>query len=161
GRSFSRAVKPRPSMADVQILRAPAVAIPSNYVLPDAAELRLKAVYAEYADTGAVQDWLPCVTIISDSGDVIARAVDQGVKVTAGFDADVTFFPGVKHAATAGSAGTREMLMMVQRTPAQSIPDSVATLAEFGAQAGTRFYTNAAGNWSFDYTGAGDIFTMH
>src|SRR5205823_312706 len=70
--------------------------VPSNYTLPDAAELRLKAVYAEFTDNGAGSDWLPTVTILSDSGDVIARADDQDVKVTAGDDANVTWFPRVR-----------------------------------------------------------------
>lgn len=83
-------------MADVQILRAPSATVPSNYTLPDAAELRLKAVYAELDGSGAASDFLPCVTILSDSGDVIGRAVDQGVKVTAGGSADVTWFPRVR-----------------------------------------------------------------
>lgn len=83
-------------MADVQILRASASSVPSNYTLPDATDLRLKAVYAEFDDAGAAADWLPCVTLLSDSGDVIARAVDQDVKVTAGGDADVSWFPRVR-----------------------------------------------------------------
>ncbi len=91
-------------MADVQILRAPSSAVPSNYTLPDAAELRLKAVYAEFDGSGAAGNWLPCVTILSDSGDVIARAVDQGVVVTAGADADVAWFPGVKRSGAAATA---------------------------------------------------------
>jgi hypothetical protein len=83
-------------VADVQILRAPASAVPSNYTLPDAAELRLKAVYADFTDSGAASDWLPTVTILSDSGDVIARAADQDVLVTAGDDASVSWFPRVR-----------------------------------------------------------------
>jgi hypothetical protein len=83
-------------VADVQILRAASGAVPSNYTLPDAAELRLKAVYAELDGSGAAGTYLPCVTIISDSGDVIARAVDQDVSVAAGASADVTWFPRVR-----------------------------------------------------------------
>lgn len=90
-------------MADVQILRADSGAVPIDYKLPDAAELRLRAVYAEFAGSGSAGSWLPCVTILSDSGDVIARAVDQDVAVAAGADADVTFFPGVKHAGAGAS----------------------------------------------------------
>jgi hypothetical protein len=92
-------------MADVQILRPAASAVPSNYTLPDAAEIRLKAVYADFADAGAASDWLPAVTILSDSGDVIARAADQDVLVTAGDDASVSWFPRVRRrrAAAVGS----------------------------------------------------------
>jgi len=74
--------------------------VPSNYTLPDAAELRLKAVYAEFTDNGAGSNWLPTVTILSDSGDVIARADDQDVLVTAGDDANVTWFPRVRRKKT-------------------------------------------------------------
>jgi len=105
-------------MADVQILRPASGAVPIAYTLPDAAELRLKAVYAEFTDTGAAQDWLPCVTILSDSGDVIGRAVDQGVKVTAGSDADVTWFPGIKHAAAAAAGGGAPDYLLLQGTAA-------------------------------------------
>ncbi len=98
-------------MADVQILRPSAGGVPSNYTLPDAAELRLKAVYAEFTDNGAGSDWLPTVTILSDSGDVIARADDQDVKVTAGDDANVTWFPRVRRRRAAVTTDTRCKLL--------------------------------------------------
>jgi hypothetical protein len=98
-------------VADVQILRPSASAVPSSYTLPDAAELRLKAVYAEFDDAGAAGDWLPCVTILSDSGDVIGRAVDQDVLVTAGDDADVTWFPRVRRRRAGATTETRCKLL--------------------------------------------------
>jgi hypothetical protein len=70
--------------------------VPANYTLPDAAELRLKAVYADFDGGGAAAEWLPTVTILSDSGDVIARAADQDVSVAAGDDASVSWFPRVR-----------------------------------------------------------------
>lgn len=93
-------------MADVQILRAPTSSAPSNYTLPDAAELRLKAVYAEFDGSGAAAEFLPTVAIISDSGDVIARACEQEVSVAAGGSADVSWFPRVRRrgAAVTGQA---------------------------------------------------------
>ena len=98
-------------MADVQILRARAGAVPSNYTLPDAAELRLKAVYADFTDNGAASSWLPTVTILSDSGDVIARAADQAVVVAAGSDASVSWFPRVRRRGAAVAADTRCQLL--------------------------------------------------
>jgi hypothetical protein len=83
-------------VADVQILRSAVSGVPMNYTLPDTAELRLKAVYAEFDDNGAGSDWLPTVTILSDSGHEIARACEQEVKVTAGADADVSWFPRIR-----------------------------------------------------------------
>src|SRR5207253_5547188 len=41
--------------------------------------------------------------ILSDSGHVIARAVDQGVKVTSGGNAEVSWFPWLKHRAAAAA----------------------------------------------------------
>lgn len=100
-------------MADVQIVRNEVTAVPANYKVPHAGEFVLKTVYAEYFDNGAGEDWLPCVTILSDSGDVIARAVDQGVLVTAGFDADVTWFPGLKGSAGTAAAGRMPVIYLV------------------------------------------------
>jgi hypothetical protein len=65
----------------------------------------LKAVYAEFADAGAASDWLPTVTIISDSGDVIARACEQEVKVAAGGDASVSWFPRIRRRGAAVTPG--------------------------------------------------------
>jgi hypothetical protein len=98
-------------VADVQILRAPASVVPSSYTLPDAAELRLKAVYADFTDNGAASDWLPTVTILSDSGDVIARAADQDVKVAAGASASVSWFPRVRRKRGATALGSQCTLL--------------------------------------------------
>lgn len=88
-----------------QIFEGALAAAPKDYKLSPSIELILKAVTAEFVDAGAAGDWLPCVELVSDSGHTIARAVDQGVKVTAGSDAEVSWFPGVKHA-TGGSSTT-------------------------------------------------------
>src|SRR5882724_2422579 len=80
-------------MPDVQIYSGQKVAAPSTYELPKAAEFILKCVNADFDGAGAAGDYLPCVTIVSDSGQVIARAVDQDVKVAAGSDAEVSWFP--------------------------------------------------------------------
>ena len=92
-------------MADTQIFRGAVSDVPGVYVLPDSVEFLLKAVNADFADNGAGADWLPCVTIVSDSGHIIARACDQAVKVTAGDDAEVSWFPHVKHFAAPTPSG--------------------------------------------------------
>lgn len=92
-------------MSDVQIVNSQTQDGASAYVLPGTVELILKAVSAAFADNGAAGDWLPAVTVYSDSGHVVARAVDTAVRVTAGDDADVSWFPGVKHFAS-GSVAT-------------------------------------------------------
>src|SRR5882672_3195729 len=90
-------------MADVQIVRSAVSAVPGVYVLPDAADFTLKAVNASLDGSGAASSFLPCVTILSDSGHVIARAVDQAVSVAAGGTAEVSWFPGVKNSSAAGA----------------------------------------------------------
>jgi hypothetical protein len=91
---------------DAQIVSSADHAAPKDYTVPGNAELILKAVQASFTDNGAASDWLPCVTLISDSGHIIARACDQNVKVTAGDDADVSWFPNVSRSAGAGGGGT-------------------------------------------------------
>jgi hypothetical protein len=90
-------------MPDVQIFRPASGAVPVEYELPASAEFILKAVTAEFDGSGAGGAYLPCVTIVSDSGHVIARAVDPGVSVAAGASAEVSWFPGVKHSGASTS----------------------------------------------------------
>ena len=89
--------------SDVQILATGSQAAPLDYVIKDTVVLQPKMVQALFTDNGAAGDWLPAVVLISDSGHVLGRATDQGVKVTAGSDASVSWFPGVKHAAAVSS----------------------------------------------------------
>src|SRR5438874_1569479 len=93
-------------MPDTQIFSGKKVAAPSTYELPASAEFILKCVNADFDGSGAAGDYLPCVTIVSDSGQVIARAVDQDVKVTAGSDAEVSWFPRVRRRRAAAQLAT-------------------------------------------------------
>lgn len=86
-------------MADSALLAAGGNDAPLSYTVPGATAIQIKQVHVAYVDNGAGGDWLPMVRITSDSGHTMGQAVDQGVKVTAGSDASVSFFPGVKHAA--------------------------------------------------------------
>lgn len=92
-------------MADTAILAAGGDDAPLSYLVPGLAVIRIKQIHVKYVDNGAGADWLPAVRVINDSGHRMGTAADQAVKVTAGSDADVSFFPGVKHAPTAAPAG--------------------------------------------------------
>lgn len=81
-------------------------AAPKDYSIPAAQQIRLLSVRASFTDNGAASDWLPALQILDNNGNVLVTAADQGVKVTAGSDADVSWFPGVKVAAAAAAAGT-------------------------------------------------------
>src|SRR5882724_11862724 len=114
-------------MPDVQIYSGQKVAAPSTYELPKAAEFILKCVNADFDGAAAAGDYLPCVTLVSDSGQVIARAVDQDVKVTAGSDAEVSWFPRVRRRGAAaqtsgctvlGSANADGVTLVVPLTKA-------------------------------------------
>lgn len=98
-------------MADTQIVRSTSGGVPGSYTLPDAAEFVLKCVNADFDGSGAGADWLPCVEIRSDANIVIARAVSQDVKVTAGDDAEVSWFRGVKPRRSTASTDTRCVLL--------------------------------------------------
>lgn len=85
--------------ADRQILAAGTIESPAAYTVPNAQELTLLAVNADYDGSGAAGNFIPAVVIVSDGGVVIARAADPSVVVTAGNDAEVSWFPGVTNAA--------------------------------------------------------------
>src|ERR1700675_3341367 len=91
-------------MADSALLAAGGDDAPLSYLVPGSTAIRIKQIHVSYVDNGASGDWLPAVRIISDSKHRMGTAADQAVKVTAGSDADVSFFPGVKHASAAGMA---------------------------------------------------------
>lgn len=92
------------ALGDKQVLNPSVAAGASDYLIPGAVSLQLKAVSAEFTDNGAAGDWLPAVVAISDSGHVLWRACEQGVKVTAGSDAEVSWFPRIRAAAAAATA---------------------------------------------------------
>lgn len=143
-----------------QIFAGSVEAAPKNYTLAGNTELLLRAVNATFTDNGAASDWLPAVELISDSGHVIARAVDQGVIVTAGDDAEVSWFPGVKHAAGAASSATPAASAYLWTQSAKTFTGNVGfaatwdhfqttDLTVFGTNPFSTFTvppTNAAGN---------------
>jgi hypothetical protein len=144
-------------MADVQIFRGAVGDVPVEYELPASAEFILKAVNADFTDTGAAGDWLPCVTIVSDSGHVIARAVDQGVKVTAGSEAEVSWFPHVRHAAVAASGGGAAPDYIMMTGVASAIPNAVGGASGQVPWDHATFVSNNAGLWTFTLDGFGNI----
>jgi hypothetical protein len=144
-------------VADVQIFRGAQGDVPVEYEIPASAEFILKTVTAEYTDNGASGDWLPGVTIVSDSGHVIARAVDQAVKVTAGQDAEVSWFPGVKHAPAAAAGGGGAPDYMLMQGVYQPIPAVIGGSSGQVTWDHTNFETNNAALWSFTLDGSGNI----
>src|ERR1700675_2682711 len=94
-------------MADSALLAAGGDDAPLSYLVPGSTAIRIKQIHVAYADNGASGDWLPAVRIISDSKHRIGMAADQAVKVTAGDDADVSCFPGVKHGGAAALGESR------------------------------------------------------
>jgi hypothetical protein len=119
-------------VADAQVKNSAVAVGASVYEVPRTVEFTLKTVSAEFADNGAAGAWLPAVLIASDAGLVIARAADRAVEVAAGGDASVSFFPGVKNAASASTAA----LYGVADIPAGTsivVPSGVTTAIPFTA----------------------------
>jgi hypothetical protein len=107
----------------------------SDYEIPGNAEIRVLAVNATFEDNGAGADWLPAVVMFSDSGSVISRALLPDVKVTAGDDAEVSWFPGVKPGGGAATgtalAYARAWNDLFNGDPAQTIPAGATRNASF------------------------------
>src|SRR6266550_3850906 len=123
-------------MTDVQIVRQASETAPNDYVLPPAVSFVLKAVNAFYRDNGAGVDWLPEIEILSDSGNTIARAADQAVKVTAGDDAEVSWFPGVKNFRASAATGAAPDYVMMR-----GVATAIASVA--GGASGQMSWNNA------------------
>jgi len=113
---------------DAQILAAGTADAPLDYGVPNAQEILLKAVNANFDGSAAAGDFLPAVVIESDGGVVIARAIGQAV--TAGDSAEVSFFPRVAGTSAAAS-GTLSGYQVTTQNAAVSIPSGVETLMTF------------------------------
>ena len=144
-------------MADTQLRNAAIEPAPKVYLAPADAEFTLKSVRATFTDNGAGTDWLPQLTIISDSGQEVAFASDQGVKVTAGQGAKVAWFPGVKPAAAAAAASTTFVRAFGTTFTPQSVPAGTTANCSY-----TNVVTSDASQASWSTTTvANDTLTLH
>jgi hypothetical protein len=154
-------------MADVQIANLAKVGVPSSYVLPGSAEIILKAVNADFDGSGAGGDYLPCVTILDNSGQVVVRAVDQNARVVGGSDAEVSWFRGVKagtkpvsqpRCTLIGSGNGTDTLTitLTKAVPRNGVLQVVYCQATIGddldtaSQPDNVFDSNAVAGWSWD-----------
>jgi hypothetical protein len=80
---------------------------PLTYTVPPSFSFTLMGVRASFDGGGAAGAFLPCVQLISDSGQIMAQTI--GSAVAAGDSADVTFAPFLRGAA-AGSGPTNAVL---------------------------------------------------
>ncbi len=119
-------------MPDIQIRSTSNAVLPEDYIVPGTVTLTPKQIHVDYVDNSASGDWLPCITFISDAGVVLGRAVDQAVIVTAGDDASVTWFPGIKNASGAATLPQLNQSYLAESiTVAHTIHDSAVTTLPF------------------------------
>lgn len=83
-------------MASEPVRSTKVVAAPKDYSIPLAQQIQLLSVRAQFLDNGAGGAWLPALQILDNNGNVLVTAADKAVSVTAGSNADVSWFPGVK-----------------------------------------------------------------
>jgi hypothetical protein len=76
---------------------------PLTYTVPPSFSFTLMGVRASFDGGGAAGAFLPCVQLVSDSGQIMAQTI--GSAVAAGGSADVTFAPFLKGTTTASGDG--------------------------------------------------------
>jgi hypothetical protein len=86
------------------IFNAGPVATPYAYTVSGTGTVTPRACQADFDGSGAGGDFIPACIFKSQSGHVISRAILQST-ITAGDDAEVSWFPGVSPAST-GTAGS-------------------------------------------------------
>lgn len=147
---------------DTQVFLGATKDAPKDYTIDKNVELILHSVHAQFRDNGAGGDWLPCVDLISDSGHTIARCCDPGVVVTAGDDAEVTWFPDVKPAAAA--APTNSVLAYAQGFSSQSGGDGVQSVLAGASANGSHAHVATTDgtrlSWSTSVT-TNDTLSLH
>jgi hypothetical protein len=91
-------------MGDVVISASQVIAAGQGYTVPSAQEITVRAVRAQFNGAAAAGSYVPTLQIVGDSGLVVAEC-PVGATVAAGASADVSWFPGVKAAASTAPAG--------------------------------------------------------
>ncbi len=87
-------------MADTQISPVGTVTAPSDWVVPNALEITLGALFAHFNGSGAAGDFVPTAQIISDSGATVVEIPMDGT-VVAGSSVEATWAPFLRGAIVA------------------------------------------------------------
>ena len=117
------------------------VGTPYKYTVAGTGTVTPLACQAVYDGSGAGGDYVPAVIYRSQDGNVISRAILDST-ITAGDDAEVSWFPGVKHAA--GTSSTAPAAFVVSSVPLGNIGPG-GTLIPW-----VDLHTNAASVFSID-----------
>lgn len=89
-------------MSEKQVLGWGVQNAPASRTTADSEVFTLLAVNANFDGTAAAASFLPCVEIISDAGQVVARTITDSA-VAAGGSAEVTFAPFLSRGGTSSS----------------------------------------------------------
>jgi hypothetical protein len=93
---------------------------PLKYNVPGSQQMIPRACQALYNGSGAAGSYVPALIFRSQAGHVIARAILDST-IAAGDDAEVSWFPGVKHAAAATPAGAKLDMCIAKTTAPYTI----------------------------------------
>ena len=87
-----------------QYLPLGVVSTPANWVIPESLALNLELLFAHYDGTGAATSYIPCLEIISDSGDT-AALVPMPTAVAAASSVEATWGPFLAASQVLGTPG--------------------------------------------------------
>jgi hypothetical protein len=132
---------------------------PLKYTVPGTQRMIPRAFQALFDGSGASGDFVPAVVIRSQAGHVIARAILDST-ITAGDGAEVSWFPGVKHAGTTTATTTPVAFVQYQDTagvlpvgtthpPIASITQTVPGVVTAGGAGPNPFLVNTDGTYLF------------
>lgn len=113
-------------MPDVAIVNSTVTPAPTDYTVPGAQELLVKAVRASIDGSGAASSFLPALQLLDPAGHVMWTAVDTSTSIAAGGSADVSWFPGVKKGGSGSSVVTGATAYLWGVFGAQTIPSGGA-----------------------------------
>jgi len=91
-------------VAETQVLGWGTHAAPSQRVTKDTEDFVILAINATFDGTAAAGAFLPCVEIVSDAGEIVARCPADAT-VAAGSSAEATFAPFLRSSSTTDLAG--------------------------------------------------------
>lgn len=140
-------------MADKQILVTGSADAPAGYTVPNTVEIIPKAVRAVFDGTGASDNFVPLLQIVSDGGVVVAEA--PGSTVTAGGSVSQSWFQGAVE--TGAALSSQIVRAWGFNIFGQSVPAGSTAFSSF-----TTVRTSDSGYLSWDTSvSTNDTLTLH
>lgn len=102
-------------------------ASPASYTIPGTQEIRLSSVHATFDGSAAGGDFLACLSIYAQSGELLSRTFPTTGAITAGSSAEVSYFPFPPSQSSAATLALSNVYYNISTSGTLTVPTSTNT----------------------------------